>query len=194
MVFLSRKKNRQIKRLILIITVVSILSILGVYFKKRAQKNVNEPVITASEVKADLELNKVRHKATKEGIQQWDLTAKKASYFQDRKQIIFDQIHVTFFLENGKKLNLTADSGILNTETNDIEIKGNIVAIMENRIMKTEELHYLYNQHIIKSNLPIAINAQELSISANGMFLDLKTEQIRFDGNVHGILNQAINL
>ena len=192
MVTLIRNKSERMRRFLVIILVAAFSAIIIIYLLERT-KPLDKEILPSNENRADLSINKVTHKAMKDGFKQWDLTAEKASYFQNRNEILFDNINVIFFMKNGNQVDLTAKTGVLNTQTNDIIISENIVASMENRIMKTEKLHYLYKQHIIKTDSPIEIVGEAFSIFSERMILNLDTQKARFDGNVRSTFNEAIN-
>ena len=182
----AKERTARVNALIGFILLVSFAGMLGLYLVQRPQTEPQPDKIKSIESAATLSLKKVHHKATKNGVKQWDLTADTANYYKEKKEIRFHQINVLFFLKNKENITLTANQSTLYTETNDMHIYGDIIAISENGTLKTETLQYTENQHIISGNLPVELAGQTFKINADGMILYLDTKRTEFLGNVKG--------
>ena len=141
---------------------------------------------------ADLSLKKIHHQATRDGVKEWDLSADTADFYETQNQIRFHTIRVDFFLKNGNTIHLTADSGTLNTKTNDIDITGNIIAVSKNGTIETEQLQYQNKRHIIFSDTPVKLNGKTFSIVADSMILFLDTERTELKGHVKGLFSEML--
>lgn len=172
--------------LILIFLLLFLAGMTGIYLANRTKSPNPADDIENIQSEASFSIKKIHHKATKNGVKQWDLTADKADYYKDKNEIRFHQIHALFFLENKDEINLTANQSTLNTETNDMDISGKIIAISENGTLKTETLQYMDNQHIIIGNSPVELSGATFLINADKMVLSLDTKRTEFLGNVNG--------
>jgi LPS export ABC transporter protein LptC len=182
----AKEKTSRLNSLIGMLLFFSLAGVTGVYLVNRTQTATQPEKAETPQSEATLSIKKVHHKATKNGLKQWDLTADTADYYKDKNEIRFHQIKVLFFLKNEESITLTADQSTLYTESNDMHISGDIVAISENGTLKTETLQYTDNQHIITGNMPVELSGETFKIDADSMVLHLDTKRTEFLGNVKG--------
>lgn len=170
---------------------IAVLSMItGFFFMgHRAMQDKTTSKISYANNKADLVINKFHHTATRKGIKDWELTAGSASYYNGKNMAVFQSPSVTFFRKNSKTSHLEAKQGRLNTDSNNIEISGNIFIKDENYQIETEKLHYNHNERIIYANVPVTISGQNLNFKAASMTFDLEKNRIQLQGNVQGIIN-----
>ena len=147
-----------------------------------------EKIIPDLNDKAQLSLNKIHQTSTRDGQREWSLNATKVNYITEKKLANFQDLSVTFYLKDSSEIYLTADQGILKTDSNDIEARGNVVVTNEQYTLKTEELRYKKNDHLIFSKAPVKITGGSLVLVADSMSLDLNTKQTLFEGEVEGTL------
>ncbi|NIW00262.1 LPS export ABC transporter periplasmic protein LptC, partial [Candidatus Saccharibacteria bacterium] len=76
-------------------------------------------------------------------------------------------LKVTFFLDDASEITLTADKGILNTDSNDIEVSGNVVVINREYKLLTEELNYAHDKRVLYSTAPVTISGPEAHLAAD---------------------------
>ncbi|MFH0977122.1 MAG: LPS export ABC transporter periplasmic protein LptC [Spirochaetota bacterium] len=62
----------------------------------------------------------------KEDKIEWKLKAKKASYYYKEKKSIAEKIVLNYFKNNKESAIVNADSAVINTETKDIDLIGNV--------------------------------------------------------------------
>ncbi len=182
---------KKLKFFLLSLTVITIGIILSIFISHRIFDKKNETISDINN-KADVSLHKVHQSATRDGLKEWSLDATKVNYITEKKQANFQDLSVIFYLKDNTEVYLTADQGILKTYSNDIEAKGNVVMIHGQYRLKTEELHYKNNDHIISSKVPVKITGDSLVLVADSMSLDLNTKQTLFEGKVEGTLVDKI--
>lgn len=150
--------------------------------------------IVSFQKNADISVVKVQQTATKNGIQEWMLDAASAQFMESEKQAVFKTPEITFFLEDGKSLHLTAKEGIVKTDSNNIEAKGQVVLKKENYSLATEQISYENGRRVFSADKPINIVGTEIALSADAMQFDLNTNRLFFKGNVKGIFNEKFSL
>ena len=111
-----------------------------------------------------------------------------------KKQLILDDISVIFYMKAGKEAYLTAAKGFLYTDSNNIEITGDIVVKNNNYVLKTEKLNYEHNRRILFSNVFVEITSNSKQLTADSIFFDLNTEKTRLEGNVKGFFSENTKL
>ena len=137
---------------------------------------------------------KVHQTATKDGETVWNLNAASVKYIETQKKAFFRDISVTFFLKDGNKIYLTADEGVLNTDSNDIEINGNVVVKNATYQLATENISYQDKKRFIFSKTPVKITGHHLDLTAESMSIDLHANRAWFKGNVEGSFNENATL
>jgi len=185
--------NRKIKIALISIIVISISLTFALfigyrYFFKKPGKVI--PVIADG---STITIEKIHQTSTKNGVVEWNLDAGSATYSADRKEAFFKDLSVTFFTKDNQKIFLTADSGILKTESNDIEISGNIIIKNEEYLLKTEKIHYEHDKRIIFSMVPVKISGDSLNLAAGSMTIDLNLNKAELSGKVEGIIGDKIS-
>jgi LPS export ABC transporter protein LptC len=157
---------------------------------------LNRPDVKISSFKKDanLSIDRIQQTATKNGIKEWSLDAASAHYSDKNKQAFFKDLSVTFFLKNGQKVKVTADEGILKTDSSDIEASGNVVVKNEKYRLNTENIVYNHQQRLISSKTPVKVWSEEINLKADSITFDLNTNRAAMKGNVKGIFIENFQL
>lgn len=185
------------KKLTLAIAVTAVLALAVVahlFVRHQAQtgdKTVDLPKMAA---KAIMYLAGVRQTATKDGAVQWELQARTAELEAGSGEMTLQDPEVEFFMEDGNRVRVTARKGILNTKTNNIEVRGNVRVDDGRYILATETLSYDHETRILHSASPVRIKGKTLSFSAATMWYNLDTQQALFSGHVKGKLDEEFPL
>lgn len=143
---------------------------------------------------ASMALSNVRQTSIKDGVKEWHLDAASATLLEAEHKMVLNEPRVEFFMQNGETLTLTAQEGVLDTESNDIQVSGNVIVHHQSYTLTGEAFAYTHaNQHLV-SQAPVEINSDRMDLSAARMTVDLKTQQTEFAGNVKGRINEALSL
>ena len=188
--------NRAKKLKLLLVSVILIaISTTGVVFinYRRAMKphavDISSPPDDAS-----ISIGKVHQTATRNGITEWRLDARSAHYVEEQQQAVFDDLSVLFFLKDNKQVTLKADRGTLKTDSNDIEVTGNVEMKSDMYRLSAERLNYAHDRRIIFSKVPVKIVGNSFDLAADKMSLNLSTNRTLLEGNVEGIFSENIRL
>ena len=126
MAVIKKKKPKTLK----IVLVLFILSIIGVvtivYINYRKLIKNPEKLITEFKPGVDMTIDDIHQTATRNGKKEWQLDATSARYFDAEKKVRLDNIGMTFFLEDQQEIHLTADSGTLETESQNVSVQGQV--------------------------------------------------------------------
>jgi LPS export ABC transporter protein LptC len=194
MPFLKNHNHKKLK-LILLSAIVSALGItLAVFITHRNSLDKKGHVVSDIRSKANISIGKAHQTAIKNGIKEWNLEAASVNYMVEKNQAIFQDLFITFYLKDKSQVYLTANKGILNIDSNDMEIFGNVVIKNATYRLKTENLFYRHNRRIIFSKVPVTVTGDALEIAADSMSLNLNTNKTMFEGKVQGTLREVINL
>ncbi|MDI6687196.1 MAG: LPS export ABC transporter periplasmic protein LptC [Desulfobacterales bacterium] len=187
-------KNKRLKFFLVAIMLVSLGAISAIFIGYRLILNKESKFISSLNTKANLSISKVYQTATRDGIKEWSLEAKSAYYIDATKQANLKDVIVTFFLKDGGKVYLTADQGILKTDSNDIEVTGNVIVKNESYRLRTKKLNYEHTKRIIFSKVPVEIVGDSLNLTADSMSFDLNANRILFEGRIEGNFSESIAL
>lgn len=160
---------------------------------------VDKPAPPVSELpktdsEADYTIEGVTYISTnKDGTKEWELTADAAEYFDDKGLIHFDQVALTFFTDEGHQYTLSADLGIVDTETQDFRISGNVVGISDDGVrFSTQSLQYLAITREAKTGDSVLIESPRFDLRGQGMILDLKHEKMYLLQDVEALSKQEL--
>jgi len=194
MPFLKNHNHKKLK-LILLSAIVSALGItLAVFITHRNSLDKKGHVVSTIRSKANISIGKAHQTAIRNGIKEWNLDAASVNYMVEKNQAIFRDLSVTFYLKNKSQVYLTANKGILNIDSNDMEIFGNVVVKSTTYRLKTENLFYRHNRRIIFSKVPVTVIGDAFELAADSMSLNLNTNKTMFEGKVQGTLREVIKL
>jgi LPS export ABC transporter protein LptC len=184
------RKQRKLKLFLLFAIVVSFGIIFAVFLNYRHQTEIDDSFASPIPEDANIAIGKVHQTATRDGATEWSMDAGSVTYFDADKKALFEDISVTFYLKDGSHIDMTADKGVLHTESQDIEVTGNIVVKNMEYRLQTEILDYNHKQRMIYSKTPVRISGESFKMVADSMSIDLKRNQAGFKGNIKGSINE----
>ena len=191
------KKNTHRKKLnILFISIILLVFgiILTVFFKYRNGIEISDRTGAVIPDKANISIGRAHQTATRNGIKEWSLDAASADYMTEKNQAVFKDLSLTFFLKDRTKVYVTADRGLLKTDSNDMEISNNVVVKYSRYKLRCENLYYEHKKRIIVANVPVNITGDSFQLVADAMSLNLNTNRTLFEGKVKGTFRGGISL
>jgi len=194
MPFVKNHNHKKLKLILLSIIFVALGVILTVFVSHRRILEKEENIVSGIQSKANISIGKAHQTAIRNGIKEWSLDAASVNYIVKKNQAIFQDLSVTFYLKDKTEVYLIANKGILKTDSNDMELFGNIVVKNSKYRLKTENLFYRHNKRIIFSKVPVKVAGAAFDLAADSMSLNLNTNKTMFEGNVEGILSESIRL
>ena len=180
------KRTNKIKIFIIAVICIACTTIVSVFIYYRRHPDQVQDLGSSIPAGADLTIADIHQTSTRDGRKEWSLKAASARYRNAEKRVILTELSMTFYLENQQDLQLTADSGVLQTESKDVEIKGNVVVKSTDATLTTEDLRYRHAQRILASRSPVEITGDSYRLTAERMQLDLNANRAIFEGNVSG--------
>lgn len=177
--------------LILLIPLVAITAVIISFVGSRVITNKIDDEVASINTEATLSIGKIKQVSTKDGVKQWSLEADSSQYYQEKSEMVFNMLNVTFFTEDGKEFYLSANHGTLNTDNNNMTVSENVVILdQENRRINADKLHYDKNKHILFSKDPVQLYDRSSVIKADSMEIELNDNKVLFNGNVEGIFSE----
>ncbi len=161
-----------------------VFGIVAVFLWHRTVQKTPETFWESLPKDVDIVLNNVHHESTRHGLKEWAMDAGKAVCLNAENKILFDDITTTFFMKDGDTILLTGRRGVLNTETQNMEITGNVVARGKGYELRTEALSYLHQKRIISSTAPFLLVGGAIRLAGHGMQFDLDSGRLNVQEKV----------
>jgi LPS export ABC transporter protein LptC len=183
-------KAEWIKRLLVVLVVTIVIAMAGIYAGSRGLNQTAGDLVASIQKGADISMDSIQHRAVRDGVEQWRLDAASAHYMQKKKEAVFDKVALTFFQDGGGEIRLKADRGVLDTDTNDMEVSGNVVMAADTYQLETEELQYDHQRRKISADHAVRIHREESTLTSDSMQFLMDEDRLILEGRVHGIFEQ----
>ena len=188
------KKPKKLKIFLLATMFIALGTVIGIYIATQRDSSIPEGIPESTEPDATLSIGKIQHTATRKGKKEWSLEARTANYMGQTSQVVLKDLKVTFFVEDAGEIKLEADTGILNTSSNDIEVSGNVVVKNKDFKLLAERLNYANDKRVLYSGAPVTISGPTVNVAADTMSFDLNTQKVTMEGSVETTLDNNFTL
>lgn len=139
----------------------------------------------------DMTLNHIHHVATRDGIKEWVLDAESAQYQKSDNKTGFKDVSVTFFLKDGKTVDLSSSDGVLLTDTRDMEAWNDVTVWNGQYELKTDKLRYEHQTQTISTDTPFVIKGNGMEMTGESMTYNLQTEKATVSGSVKAVFERC---
>lgn len=191
----KRRNRPKILKIFIVVAIVGILaSMTAIFIYSRQILDNPQRLAEALPDDANLSIDDIHHTATRDGRTEWTLDADSARYKDAEKTVLLDNLAMTFFPEDQQRVQLRADSGVLQTETRDVAVNGNVVVLRQSTRLNTESLRYRHDERVLVTDQPVEISAASYRLTAESMELDLQRNRAVFKGKVHGVFQGDFSL
>ena len=194
MKFIKNTYQKKLKFFLISLIFLTFGVVLIVFLQYRHVLEKNDSPVSIGQSKANISIGKAHQTATRDGRKEWSLDAASADYMDKNSQAIFKDLAVTFYLKDETKVYITANQGILKTDSNDMEIYGDVVVKNKDYKLRCENLYYKHDERIIFSKVPVNITGDSFELVADSMSLNLNTNKALFEGKVKGIFSDQFTL
>jgi LPS export ABC transporter protein LptC len=158
------------------------VAVIGIFIGLKVRSAVDSLPAIAAEVTSkdgNLTLNNFEYRDVKKGNARWTVWADTATYFEDRKETVLDQVKAVFFLKNGGQVELLGERGVLHTDTNNMEVSGNVgVSFGTGYKLTTDRLLYDRGKELIHTSEEFVLKGQGLTTKGQGMRLEIEKKSV----------------
>ena len=186
--------RKRLKLALGVVIITSLAAIVWTFLQSRTDRRALQQAIPKIASQAVMALSQVSQTATRDGAVQWKLDAASAELEADSGKMVLQSPEVHFFMEDGTMVHLTARSGVLNTNSNDIHVQGNVSLRNDRYTLTTETLFYTHESRMLRTDNPVEIVGGSMQLQATTMTYDLNTNQAMFSGRVKGIMHDKFAL
>ncbi len=155
---------------------------------------IHEAAIKPGVKEATISFTGVRHAAYEKGIKQWFLNADKVDFINEEGEAVFNQLSVLFYRSKGETISITAQKGIWKTNSNDLEVLGNVVIKNKEYELLTEKMRYDHGARKFETKTPVKIHGNSVNLSAKRMIYNLTTNRIQLFEQVEGTIGKNTDL
>ncbi|MGE0086958.1 MAG: LPS export ABC transporter periplasmic protein LptC [Desulfococcaceae bacterium] len=188
--------SKGIKIFLFSLMVIIFCAVLFVFAGYRRIRDKSAEFVSSAREGAGMTLSRVYQTASRDGVPAWKLNADSVYYMNEGNQAVFENPFLIFFLKDNRQASLKAGRGTLKTDSNDLEMKGNVLMESDIWTLETGELKYRHDKKLFFSDVPVKIreNSRDMELSADSATLDLDAGKAVFKGNVKGTFGDNISL
>ena len=183
-----------LQKALLTVVVLAIGTVIAVFIGYRHVSRHPELLLTQIQKKADMQLNKIRQTATRNGIRDWRMEAESASLLKKSHTMQLVRPKVEFFMKNGDNVHLTAEKGTIYTNSNRMDVSGQVRANTSQYRFRTQSLEYDPASRELRADTPVNLSGRWFNLRADRMSMDLTTDIAHFDGHVEGTISEDLRL
>jgi lipopolysaccharide export system protein LptC len=126
---------------------------------------------------------------TVEGQKQFEMTAKVATYFDQKNLAEFSEANITFFPVGGGEMDMTAGRGIVKTDSQDIEVTGEVVIRSSDGYRLTApKLVYAAENQEISTDQTVELVSRTIGLVGKGLKLSLTGQTLKLEDGVKATL------
>lgn len=183
--------EKKIKRLLL--TFILALTAIGILLLLIPQKE-NKRVPMSPPTEADVVIEMFHMSQSAGDRVKWELKAERAEIYKEEKKARLKNIELTFRRKpegdiHGSIITLRGEEGILNTETRDVLIKGNIeVSTDKGYTFRTATIRWDELERRIISEDEVTLTGPNIQVTGNGVVVNVDIQRIEVLSNVRTIL------
>jgi LPS export ABC transporter protein LptC len=170
-----KKKRRTMLIVTILIAILSVTAILTIGFRRAPEK----ALLKIMSDRVDLQVRNVHYTEVGNSGMKWEITADTARYQKKENLALFEKVKVRLIMKDGRVFLMNGDRGMLNTQSRDVEIEGNVGIVSENgdRI-STDRLLYRDAGKRIETDRPVIMENRSVRISGVGMILTLDEKKV----------------
>lgn len=178
-------------RTVLAFVILLLAGVLVVSVVRNFRGGGPEEVIETLPKNVDLALRRISYTETRNGVRRWAMQADSAAFSAGAGMTQVENIRMTFYEDDGREAaTLTARSGGVETETGRLTLTGAVeVKSSRGYTIHTEALEYLKSDDLIRSNVPVRIDAEWMTLSARTMRMRVAGQHLSLAGDVRTHIN-----
>lgn len=183
---MNRAEKKRLLKVVSIAAIVIILAAVGLSYliSSHMRQTIDDLDTGFIDDTADLALGRVDQTSTRDGRDEWRLTADVATYSKSSDMMNLNNVMVYFYFDNGETGTLTADKGQFESASQNFGVEDNVVARASEYELKTPKLLYLKDKDTLIANEHTVITSGDSYMEADYMLLEVKNQKLLMEGNV----------
>ena len=121
----------------------------------------------------------------------WEINADTARYIRKDDITLFENVEIKLVFSNGGIYTITGEKGSLHTDTKDMDIYENVVAVSNNGDrFETDSLYYTHSSRRIHAKGTVKMTRPGTDVKGVGMILSLKDRRATLLSNVSAVIKK----
>ncbi|WP_205743382.1 LPS export ABC transporter periplasmic protein LptC [Geobacter sp. FeAm09] len=160
--------------------------VAAITLKGPRQAALPEPVSRQLPQNIDMAIHDARFYEVREGAAVWELVAKKAEYDKTGDVAHLSDIHMDFArTATAGAITVTAAQGTYFSKSRNVALRGKVHVVTESGVtFDTEAVDYVAVRSQFRTSDKVTFRQQRLTLTAQGMVLDVTSQKARFLKNV----------
>jgi LPS export ABC transporter protein LptC len=126
------------------------------------------------------------------GRTRWEINARDAQYFDERKEIVVHEPRMTFFVEHSeRKVEVTGSEGRIGLDGRELRtltLRGSVVVRVDDMEVQTDVATYDRSTDLITAPEVVTLRGRTLDVRGRGMELKVGPQQVRLLDDVHTVV------
>ena len=171
----------------IIVVLIAILITAVVIIKIKVYKPMN---LLKALPDVDLKIKGFNYTEVGEANAKWEVKADIATYDKKQNLAVFDRVQIKLTTSDGKVFEMSADKGLMFTDTKNIEIKYNVVIISDaGDRFSTDHLSYNDAEKKFYTDAPVTMENKRMKITGVGLTLFMNTGELNLSSLVKAKIN-----
>lgn len=121
----------------------------------------------------------------------WEINADTAKYIKKDEVTLFEKIEAKLIFSSGEIYTITGNNGSLHTDTMDMNIYGNVVAVSDKGDrFETDSLNYTHGDGRIHTKNAVKMTRTGVDVKGVGMNISLRNKKITLLSGVSAIIGK----
>ncbi|MBE9537419.1 MAG: LPS export ABC transporter periplasmic protein LptC [Proteobacteria bacterium] len=167
-------------RITFVVLILAVLTVMSLIFYKNI--NLITPKETVKELLdplAEFSLQNPHFVETSGDRVVMEVDADKAFYYQGEEKVKLENPKAVLFGSMGEKTEINARHGVIDSETNDIQVEGDVRLVSpDGYLLKTDSLKYRKEKQIINSKSPVELTGDGFKVKGVGLKVNMDTGKI----------------
>ena len=141
--------------------------------------------------RVDLQINDFHYTEVGDPDLVWEINADTARYIRKDDITLFENVEIRLVFSNGGIYTITGEKGSLHTDTKDMDIYGNVVAVSNSGDrFETDSLYYTHGNRRIHTKDTVEMTRPGTDIKGVGMTMSLKDKRATLLSNVSAVIKE----
>jgi len=161
--------NYQIRKILLVV-VLLVCGIVAYYLLRPADYFFQAKNISLLGSDADMMIEKMHVVQNKKGEKTWEMWADSAKMYHKKKLTKLEAIYIRFYPKNGKRMDLRADRGLMETGTRNMNVFGNVlIETFDGFSLRTDRLRFMPETNHIDTDARISVKGKSYNLTGVGL-------------------------
>lgn len=143
----------------------------------------------------DLSMQKLNYTETRNGVRKWTVQAESASHNLKQESAQLKGLTLTVYNPTSSDLTVTSSTGKLDLKSRQVLLRGDVVLkAASGETVYTDELWFIDNEKIVKTERPVRLVADGYTVSGEGMRFDVTNRNLVLLSQVKAVYKEGLNV